>query len=103
MSRRHPRTEAQALLVEEGLSARVLEPSPPASTDPEWLPHGPAAAGGPAPPPLARPPPAGGWGALGRLAREPPRARGLGGRPLAGRAPPSRPAASRIRRDPAGA
>jgi hypothetical protein len=46
MSWRHPRAEAEALL-EEGLSARVLEPSPPAATDPEWLADDPVLAGGP--------------------------------------------------------
>jgi hypothetical protein len=47
MSWRHPRAEAQALLVQEGLSARVLEPSPPASTGPEWLADDPVLDGGP--------------------------------------------------------
>jgi hypothetical protein len=43
---RHPRVEVQSLL-EEGLSARVLEPSPPASTDPVWFADDPVRDGGP--------------------------------------------------------
>lgn len=34
-SARDPRAEGSALLP-DGFEARVLEPSPPASTDPEW-------------------------------------------------------------------
>ncbi|HSI29882.1 MAG TPA: hypothetical protein VK951_01020 [Miltoncostaeaceae bacterium] len=45
MSVRDPRAEAQALL-EGGLQARVLEPSPPASTDPQWLADDPVRDGG---------------------------------------------------------
>jgi hypothetical protein len=46
MTIRDPRAEAQALL-EEGLVARVLEPSPPASADPAWLADDPVMDGGP--------------------------------------------------------
>lgn len=41
---RDPRAEAQALLA-DGWVARVLEPSPPASTDPDWYAHDEAARG----------------------------------------------------------
>jgi hypothetical protein len=41
---RNARAEAQALLV-DGYHARVLEPSPPASTDPDWYAHDEAAVG----------------------------------------------------------
>jgi hypothetical protein len=47
VSRRDPRAEAQDLL-EEGLTARVLEPSPPASADAKWLAVDPVGEGGPA-------------------------------------------------------
>ncbi len=46
MTARNPRAEAQALLG-DGLVARVLEPSPPAATDPEWLADDPVCDGGP--------------------------------------------------------
>ena len=45
MSVHDPRAEAQARL-EGGLEARVLEPSPPASTDPQWLADDPVRDGG---------------------------------------------------------
>ena len=41
---RNARAEAQALLA-DGYHARVLEPSPPASTDPDWYAHDEAAVG----------------------------------------------------------
>jgi hypothetical protein len=41
---RNARAEAQALLI-DGYHARVLEPSPPASTDPDWYAHDDAAVG----------------------------------------------------------
>lgn len=46
MTARNPRAEAQALLG-DGLVARVLEPSPPSVTDPEWLADDPVCHGGP--------------------------------------------------------
>jgi hypothetical protein len=58
MTARDPRAEAQAVLG-DALVARVLEPGPPASTDPEWLADDPVRDGGPlddrvvAPVPLA--------------------------------------------------
>ncbi len=45
MSVRNPRAEAQALL-QEGLFARVLEPGPPALTDPPWFADDPVLDGG---------------------------------------------------------
>jgi hypothetical protein len=47
MTARDPRAEAQRLLAPEGLTARVLEPSPPAAADPEWLADDPVRDGGP--------------------------------------------------------
>ncbi len=46
MAARDPRAEAQAAL-EDGLLARVLEPSPPAVTDPAWFADDPVHDGGP--------------------------------------------------------
>ena len=46
MMARDPRSEAQRLL-EGGLVARVLEPSPPAVVEPEWLADDPVQDGGP--------------------------------------------------------
>lgn len=47
MTARDPRGEAQALVDADGLTARVLEPSPPAVADPAWYADDPVLHGGP--------------------------------------------------------
>ena len=47
MTARDPRAEAQRLVEPDGLLARVLEPGPPASPDPDWLADDPVREGGP--------------------------------------------------------
>ncbi len=70
MAARDPRAEAQAAL-EVGLLARVLEPSPPAVTDPAWFADDPVQ-GRPAGRAGRRAGPAGGGEDLGRVARRAP-------------------------------